>query len=133
MKHFFTLHIDAFGFTASVLCAIHCMAVPVLLTVSTWGWLEILNDPSIEMTVVVTSALLAIISIVPSYFRHHRSLKAIVLVASGFALIAVGRLQTDRIAEILFTSIGAAVVGSAHYLNWRLYRNCIIHQPKKNL
>ena len=133
MKHFFTLHVDAFGFTASLLCAIHCMAVPILLTVSTWGWLEILNDPSIEKSVVVTSALLAMISIVPSYFRHHKSLKAIVLVASGFVLIGIGRLGADGIPEILFTSVGAAVVGSAHYLNWRLYRNCTIHQQKKNL
>ncbi len=132
MKHFFTLHIDAFGFTASVLCAIHCMGVPILLTVSTWGWLEILVDPSIEMSVLVISAILAIVSIVPSYFRHHRSMKAIVLVALGFVLIAIGRLETDRISEILFTSIGATVVGSAHYVNWRLYRNCIIHTQKGN-
>jgi len=124
---------DAFGFTASILCAIHCMAVPILLTVSAWGWLEILNDPSIEMSVVVTSALLAIISIIPSYFRHHRNVKAIVLVASGFLLIGIGRLETGRIPEVLLTSVGAAVVGSAHYVNWRLYRNCIIHQQKRNL
>ncbi|HWA34422.1 MAG TPA: MerC domain-containing protein, partial [Cyclobacteriaceae bacterium] len=112
MKHFFTLHIDLLGFTASMLCAVHCMAVPILLTVSTWGWLEILDDPSIEMSVVVTSACLATISIVPSYLRHHRNLKAMALVISGFALIAIGRLVTGEIPEILFTSIGAAVVGS---------------------
>lgn len=133
MKHFFSLHIDLFGFTASVLCAIHCMALPILLTVTTWGWLEILDDPSIELSVVAASAFLATLSMVPSYFRQHRNLKAIAMVASGFVLIGIGRLVTDKVPEILFTSVGAAVVGSAHYVNWRLHRHCIIHQQKKNL
>src|SRR5882672_522021 len=133
MRHFFTLHIDAFGFFTSTLCAVHCMAVPILLTVSTWGGLQILNDPSIELTVVFISAILALISIVPAYFRYHRNLKAILLVVFGFILIGIGRLEADKILEIVFTSTGAAIVGSAHYLNWRLYRNCPIHQKKGKL
>lgn len=133
MKQFFSFNLDSIGFFASTICAVHCMAVPMLLTISTWGGLQILNDPSIEWTVLSISALLALFSLVPSYFRHHKRLKAILLVAGGFMLIGIGRLETDQVFEIVFTSTGAATVGFAHYINWRLFRNCPVHRQKDDL
>jgi hypothetical protein len=133
MRHFFSLHLDAFGFLASMICAVHCMAVPLLLMISTWGGLQVLNNPSIELTVISISAMLALFLLLPAYFRHHKSPKAILLVAAGFVLIGAGRLGAQHAIEIILTSVGALLVAIAHYVNWKLYRNCAIHQQKKNL
>ena len=124
MKNFFSLHLDSLGFSASMLCAIHCVAVPLLLTVSTWSGLQMLNNPSIELVVLCSSAVFALFSIVPSYIRFHRNPKAIALVVLGFMLIGLGRFDVEEIWEITFTSIGAATVASAHILNWRLCKSC---------
>ena len=84
MRNFFSLHLDSIGFSASLLCAIHCSAVPLLLTISTWSGLQILNDPSIELTVLCISAVLALLSIFPSYYRYHKNRSALVVVFLGF-------------------------------------------------
>ena len=130
MKNFFSLSLDSIGFSASMLCAVHCVAVPLLLTVSTWSGLQILNNPAIELIVLCCSAMFALISIVPSYIRYHRNPKAIALVIIGFILIGLGRFDVDKIWEISFTSVGAATVASAHFLNWRLCRNCATPSQK---
>lgn len=130
MKNFFSLNLDSLGFSASMLCAVHCVAVPLLLTVSTWSGLQILNKPSIELTVLCGSAVFALVSIVPSCIRYHRNPKALALVIAGFILIGLGRFDVDKIWEIVFTSVGAATVASAHFLNWRLCKTCATQSKK---
>ena len=132
MKNFFTLQLDSLGFSASLICAIHCAVVPVLLTVSTWGGLQLLSDPSVEITMLCLSSGLALASILPSYIRIHKKVNAIVLVTIGFILIALGRLEVGKAWEIAFTSVGATLVAVAHIINWRLCKNCTIkHASKK--
>jgi hypothetical protein len=134
MKNFFNLHLDSLGFSASLICAIHCAVVPVLLTVSTWGGLQLLNDPSIELSILCVSTLLALLSILPSYLRIHRKLNAIVFVCMGFILIGLGRLEVSKVWEILFTTVGAMLVAIAHYLNWWLCKQCrAIESNRKNI
>lgn len=132
MRNFFSLHLDSFGFSVSMLCALHCAAVPLLLTVSTWSGLQLLNNPSIELTVLCGSAVFALASIVPSYFKFHRNAKAIALVIVGFLFIGLGRLDVDKVSEIVLTSVGATTIATAHFLNWRLCKSCAINQSKKN-
>jgi hypothetical protein len=131
MKNFFTLHLDSLGFSASMLCATHCVAVPLLLTVSTWSGLMVLNSPSLELTVLCVSAILALASILPSYLKVHKKWDAIALVSIGFILIGLSRLSAMQPWEIYFTSAGAALVATAHILNWRLCQDCTVNQVKK--
>jgi hypothetical protein len=131
MKQFLTTHLDTIGFSTSLLCAIHCTAIPILLTVSTWSGLQLLNDPSIEILVLCLSTGIALASILPSYLRVHRKLNAIVLATFGFILIGLSRIEVQKVWEILLTSIGASLVASAHIMNWKLCQNCTVHHVNK--
>jgi hypothetical protein len=131
MKNFFSLHLDLFGFFASILCAVHCATIPILLTVSTWSGLQLLSNPSIEIMVLCASTALALVSIVPAYIKFHRRPDAIVLISIGFILIGLSRLNVMEVWEIFLTSAGAALVASAHILNWRLCKNCTSNPSKK--
>lgn len=131
MKNYFTLNLDLVGFYASLLCAIHCTVVPLLLTISTWSGLQLLSDPSIEIMLLCLSTLLALASILPSYTRVHRKLNAMVLVTIGFILIGLGRLEVEKVWEMFSTSVGAAFVASAHIINWRLCRNSRVNHASK--
>lgn len=131
MKTFIATHLDFIGLSTSLLCAIHCTAIPLLLTVSTWSGLQLLNDPSIELVILCVSTGLAIASILPSYIRIHRKVDALVLASFGFVLIGLGRLYVEDVWEIAFTSAGAALVAVAHIINWRLCKNCTVNQASK--
>lgn len=131
MKNFFYAHLDLFGFSISIFCAIHCAAIPLLLTVSTWSGLQIVDHPSIELIVLCASTVFAFLSILPSYLKIHRKLNVIVLISIGFILIGLSRLNVMEVWEIFLTSAGAALVASAHILNWRLCKNCASNPSKK--
>jgi hypothetical protein len=122
IKGFFTHYLDALGFSASFLCALHCAFVPVLLTLSFFQGLHFLADPSIERGVLGISFFLALASLLPSYLNHHHRLSPILIFMLGAFLILVGRIDLSPLWEILFTSVGAAFIAVAHLVNWRLHK-----------
>jgi hypothetical protein len=122
MKGFFTHYLDMVGFSASLLCAIHCAFVPVLLTLSFFEGLYFLADPSIETIVLGVSFVLALMSLLPSYLNHHHRLLPILIFVLGAFLILVGRIDLSPLWEILSTSVGATFIAVAHLVNWKLHK-----------
>jgi len=119
MKNFFSIHIDSLGFSASVLCAIHCALMPFLLTFSALGSLKFLENPKIEIFIIILSLALALLSLLPACLKGHRKLSAIYIAMIGFILIGIGRAE---IYESVITPVGACFVGFSHFQNWRLHR-----------
>ena len=114
--------LDFFGFSASLLCAIHCALVPLMLTFSMLEGLHFLANPSIEKTVLCISLLIAMLSLLPTYFRHHHKTIPILIFGFGLLLIAIGRMELSMWMEVLLTSSGACCVAVAHVVNWKLYK-----------
>ena len=119
MLKFFRFHIDLMSFSASMLCAIHCLTVPVLLLFFSWRSLAWLANPMIEAVVWGMSIILATTALLPGYYRH-RSRSAIQLAVTGLTLVVLGHLALSSGWQIAGTSIGAAVVAVAHFQNWKL-------------
>lgn len=111
--------LDTAGMWASALCALHCLFLPVLLSVSAFSGLLILEDPMLENGLLVFSFILGTASLFPSYLNHHKNEKAIVVLMSGFLLIGFSRF-TEGFSESLITATGAMLVAFAHYINFRL-------------
>lgn len=125
---------DAVGFSASALCAIHCLAVPLLLMISTFSGLEILHSHTLETGILVFSSVVGSVSIVPGWRKHHRRVTPMLLFVPGVLLIAIGRLHMPVLLETMVTTCGAILVASAHWLNWKLCRPFhLIAGSKKNL
>jgi hypothetical protein len=55
-----THKLDAVGFTASTLCAIHCAVTPLLLTALPLAGLKFLAHPAIETAMIMLSLLIAV-------------------------------------------------------------------------
>jgi hypothetical protein len=125
MKGFFKAYLDAAGFSASLLCAIHCAFVPVLVTLSFFEGLYFLADPTIERVVLAMSFFLALASLLPSYLKHHHRLSPILIFVLGAFLIILGRLDLSSLWEIVFTSVGATCIAVAHLVNWKLHKNLV--------
>ncbi|UGU16368.1 MerC domain-containing protein [Sinomicrobium kalidii] len=110
---------DYLGFSTSLLCAIHCAIVPVLITFSALGSLSFLANPAIEWTFIVTGLFLALLSLWPSYRKYHHKKFPLLLATSGFVLIALSRIEVHELWEAVLTPPGALGIAIAHYFNWK--------------
>jgi hypothetical protein len=111
---------DTTGFLVSALCAIHCLAVPILLSFAAFGGMA-LDDPSIEHLVLGVSAALGIGSLLPSYFKHHRKLTALGVLLLGLLLVGIGRfVDNSTTAEVILTTSGALGITMGHMINFKL-------------
>lgn len=119
----FKVSLDHIGFSVSLLCAIHCGILPFLLALAPLANLEFLQDPWLENSIIAISLLIATLSLIHGYLRHHRKFSPFWIVLSGFAFIFLGHTFPNAWAEILFTALGATTVALAHLVNWKLARS----------
>ncbi|AGA78943.1 MerC domain-containing protein [Echinicola vietnamensis] len=113
---------DFLGISASLLCGIHCAALPFILVVTPLAGLKFLTDPWIEYSVLIVSLLLALGALSHGYRKHHRRPLPLVIAASGFLVIGIGHLIHDHhVHEIshIIVSVGACGVAVSHFINWK--------------
>ncbi len=117
------IQIDLVGFWVSTLCAVHCIAIPLLLTFSVFGSSHLLASHAIEGVVIFFSVCIAFFSLVPSYRNKHRKIQPILFMAIGFVGIGFGRLFHDfEMIEIVGTVLGGFLIAYAHLLNWKILK-----------
>lgn len=114
--------IDIIALSSSLICAVHCAAIPVVLSFSSLSSLHFLENPYIEWTFIVFGLLFVLTSLWPSYKKVHHRVKPLLYAALGFVFIALGRGNLTELWEISNTVMGASLVSVAHYLNWKLLR-----------
>lgn len=122
-------NIDFVGFITSLLCAIHCACLPLLLSLTSLVGLGFLNNPWIEYSIVLISLSIASYALILGYRRCHHKPLALIVVFNGFALIILGHFLNIEWIEITFTSSGAIAVASAHFINWKHIRHKLLKEP----
>lgn len=122
-NQFISLNMDFIGFSASFLCAIHCAAVPFILTMSSLMGLKFLANPWIEYSMILLSFMIASYALIHGYRKHHQKITALIMVVAGFLLILSGHISGHEITEAIVTPLGASIVAFAHVLNWKYIRN----------
>ncbi len=119
MKSFFKINPDSAGFFTSMLCAIHCSAVPVLismglLSTSTW-----LHNHMIDWVVIGTGMMIASYSLVGDFIKKHKNFTPLIFASFGFIFLLLGMI--DHQGWMLILSIlGGLMVATAHIFNHRL-------------
>lgn len=116
--------LDASGASMSTLCAVHWVLTPMMATLLPVIGLGILADERTEFALLALSASLGIVGLGLGY-RVHRSRRAVVALATGLGLLALGRVAEGWEAEGIGLPMivgGGLVVASSHLLNRRLRR-----------
>lgn len=118
--------LDAAGATASWACAVHCLALPFLISLLPLIGLSFLLSETTERVFIGISIILALLSLLPAYFREHGKLRSIFLAAAGIGLIILTHLlfEEDLTLKFIFLLTGAILISAAHFLNRRLCRAC---------
>lgn len=115
--------LDLAGATASLLCAVHCLALPLILSAGALGGLHWLHHPVLEGILVALAVAIASWSLWPAYRDGHSNAVPGLVAASGFALLALSRGLGSE-AEHYLMAAGGLLIATAHYLNWRQNASC---------
>lgn len=124
--------LDKIGYIASIICAFHCTIMPFVLVVFPILSLSLFVNETFEWFFLSASLLLGLTSLCFGY-QKHKSFKAFPILASGLALIVVGRIMhqhtihqkemhIDLYNVILFC--GGILVALSHKINSLLCNTC---------
>ena len=118
--------LDRLGATASFVCAIHCMIMPLIVTTLPLLGIGFLANDWVEWTLVGISAALGITSLHLGY-KVHRSKHALTLLSAGLALIAAGRIgeyHRTHMPNVAMVVAGGLAIATAHLINQKLCSTC---------
>lgn len=115
--------LDRFGATGSLLCAVHCAVLPVLLAAAPSLGLSVWLGDGVELALVSFVTLLGLFSLVWGY-RRHGALRALGLLVPGltalWAGLLYGPLHHSAVPHAVVMTLGGVLVGVAHLVNLRL-------------
>ncbi len=121
--------VDNTGACLSFACAIHCIAMPLLITVLPLIGLGFLANERAELVLITVAIVLAIGSLAWG-IRHHRRWRAFLILIVALVFIATARTAVEGTFEVVFYSIGAIVLASAHLVNRHLCKTCLVYEPE---
>jgi uncharacterized membrane protein YfcA len=122
-----SLRADKLGIAASVLCFVHCIATPIVLSfASVWAH-YIPSEERFHRTLAVLVATIGGFAILSGYSRHRRK-RVLLLMASGLCCIFAGawwgNSLPSHLVEVLVTLMGSCLMISAHLINHTFCRHC---------
>ncbi len=127
--------------TASVLCAIHCAIVPILITSLPLLGLGFLANPLLEWGMIILALFIGFYAIGISYVRTHHKPLPMLLLTTGFLVIITVHLFITGWYEAIIVPVGGLLIATAHFFNFRYSGMCanghnVFHlkhsRPEKN-
>ena len=115
--------LDRLGATGSLLCAVHCAVLPMLIAVLPSLGIAACLDEDFELGFVCFATLLGLFTLVWGY-RRHRAVRALGMLVPGLAALWLGVLYTPLHGSLaphaVTMTFGGTLVGLAHLANLRL-------------
>ena len=110
--------LDAAAVALSVLCLVHCLALPLL--VAGLPFFAQFAEGHLHAQMLVIVLPLSVVALGLG-FRHHRSANIVLAGAIGMLTLVIGAtVAHDHLgltADRIFTVTGAVVLGAAHFYN----------------
>ena len=123
---------DRLGATGSLLCAIHCAVLPVVLALVPSLGIAAWFGESFEQGFALFATALGITTIALGY-RRHRDVRALGLLVPGLAVLWFGVLYEPLHSLVfghgLVMALGGTLVGLSHLANLRLHHGPHVHGP----
>ena len=117
--------LDRFSIGFSTLCLLHCLAVPVLVSVVPVFATFALADERFHLALVAIVVPTSVIALCLGC-RLHKSRRILICVFAGVFVLVVaailGGQYLGEIGETVLTVLGASVVALAHWFNFRACR-----------
>ena len=119
MTRFFSLHWDFVGFWASLLCALHCVVMPLVLSFGVFVGAQRFMNSYIDWFFIVTSFAIASWSLIRSYLKEHQNILPLLIAGLGFLGLFLAFTIIFFNGHFLLP-IGGVLIAYAHFYNWQL-------------
>lgn len=112
---------DRFGASASMLCAVHCALLPLVIAVLPALGLGFLADHRFEHVFIAFASMLALTALIVG-FRRHQRFRAFWFLLPGIALLCAGIVveYDSTLLHAALVAMGGSLVALAHLTNLRL-------------
>lgn len=114
---------DWLGIGASVVCAIHCALLPLLLTSLPLFGINIIHHPGFEFIMIALALLIGSYSMYHGYKKHHHRLRPWLLFLLGGLCLMLKQLFP--IYQLFFLVPAVGLIIYSHLLN---VQSCRAHQ-----
>ncbi len=115
--------LDKFGTTSSIVCALHCALLPIVISILPALGLGFMAWSGFEWAFVIFASLLGLFSLWIGYQRH-RVYRALLFLIPGLLLVWMGVLVPEIHHAVLphavVMSVGGTLIAVAHLINLRL-------------
>lgn len=118
------IQIDQLGMCASVLCIIHCIALPVFLILGMDSMLMWVGQESSELILIGFSLVFGLLSAAGGYIRHKQHFIPVLFVA-GFLLLVNGESVGHAWVSLYLSISGALLIAYAHVQNLKWKRHAL--------
>jgi len=109
--------IDKAGAAASLICAVHCVTLPLLFAVIPAVGLTWLDNVWFDRAFLAAAVLFAVLAHPRGYARHRRCIPAaLALVGIIMVILAISLWETVA-AHHYLVALGGVTVASSHWLN----------------
>ena len=121
---------DTLAISFSLLCALHCLALPVALSLlPALSGVAFLNSEVFHLWMLVLVIPTSVIGLLLGC-KQHRRFKLLFIGAIGVLsmvlAVSVGEHYFGHEVEKIMTLIGAVIISIAHYLNYRTCQNLCV-------
>lgn len=109
--------LDAAGAFAALLCAVHCVVVPLVLVLAPWSGLEWLSGHRYERIFVALALLFAVLVIGTQYSLRTWTPVRMLYVIGAIGLITGAYISEGMWWHALAMGVGGTALGLAHGVN----------------
>jgi hypothetical protein len=109
---------DALGISASIICAIHCALLPVLLTSLSVFGVNIIENIFFEFGMIILSLIIGIVSLSHGFKKHHHNFLPITLFIFGITFLIFKEIWRFWQFPFLFLAVFLIII--SHFINYNL-------------
>lgn len=115
------VNFDTLGITTTIICAIHCAVLPLMLTSLPLFGKNLIDNLVFEYLMITLAAGIGLYSLTHGFKKHHHTRGPILLFAFGILMLILKQVFHDH--QIMFLIPGVIAIISAHVMNIRFCRS----------
>ena len=111
------INLDFMGMVTSVVCAIHCAVLPLVITSLPLFGMNIINNSFFEWMMIGIAFTIGCLALAHGYQSHHKDKKPLLIFTAGFIFLILKQFFYNH--ELLFLAPAVSLILYAHFLNFR--------------
>ena len=120
LRNMMRVNFDTLGITTTIICAIHCAILPLILTSLPIFGNNLIDNLAFEYFMIALAAGIGLYSLTHGFKRHHHAKRPILVFSFGILMLLLKQFIHEQ--QLLFLIPGVIAIISAHLMNIKFCR-----------